>query len=93
MPFVCSICEEAASQICVRCTKDACANHICEKCHRCSDCCECELSLQPPAPAPVVRDLPGRVAADPASLAPEPPASPEEPVAPGEPGVDAPGLG
>lgn len=32
-------------RICVRCTKDACNNHLCEKCLRCSDCCECEVVL------------------------------------------------
>ena len=45
MPFVCSICGEESTRICARCTKDACNNHLCEKCLRCSDCCECELSL------------------------------------------------
>jgi hypothetical protein len=45
MPFTCSICGEESEQICVRCTKDTCANHLCEKCGRCSDCCECELAL------------------------------------------------
>jgi hypothetical protein len=45
MPFFCSICEEESTRICVRCTKDACNNHLCEKCHRCSDCCECEVAL------------------------------------------------
>jgi len=32
-------------RICARCTKDACNNHICDKCLRCSDCCECEVAL------------------------------------------------
>jgi hypothetical protein len=45
MPFVCSICGEESTRICARCTKDACNNHICEKCNRCSDCCECEVTL------------------------------------------------
>jgi len=45
MPFMCSICEEESTHICVRCTKDACDNHLCERCHRCSDCCECEVAL------------------------------------------------
>lgn len=40
--FTCSICGDASRDICVYCTKDACANHICERCHRCSDCCECD---------------------------------------------------
>jgi hypothetical protein len=49
MPFTCSICGEESTRICVLCTKDACANHICEKCQRCSDCCECEVTLEEPA--------------------------------------------
>jgi hypothetical protein len=40
--FACSICGEPSSDLCVHCTKDACANHLCSKCHRCSDCCNCE---------------------------------------------------
>ncbi len=53
MPFTCNICEEESTRICVRCTKDACNNHICEKCLRCSDCCECEVALAEPAHEPV----------------------------------------
>lgn len=53
MPFICSICGEEAGQICARCTKDVCGNHLCEKCLKCSDCCECEVALHEPAPAPV----------------------------------------
>jgi hypothetical protein len=45
MPFVCSICEEESTRICVLCTKDTCANHLCEKCGCCSDCCGCEVPL------------------------------------------------
>ncbi len=45
MPFICSICGEESIRICARCTKDACNNHLCEKCFRCSDCCECEVTL------------------------------------------------
>jgi hypothetical protein len=45
--FVCNICGEASSEICVYCTKDACQNHLCEKCGRCSDCCSCELRRTP----------------------------------------------
>lgn len=41
--FACSICGEPSTEICVYCTKDACPNHRCEKCLRCSDCCQCEL--------------------------------------------------
>jgi len=48
MPFTCSICGEASTRICARCTKDACDNHLCEKCLRCSDCCECEVLLREP---------------------------------------------
>ncbi len=40
--FTCSICDEPSTQICCWCTKDACENHLCEKCSRCSDCCVCE---------------------------------------------------
>lgn len=52
--FTCSICGEPSTEICVYCTKDACANHICAKCRRCSDCCECEVPIDPVAehPAP-----------------------------------------
>jgi hypothetical protein len=45
MPFVCSICEEQSNRICVRCTKDTCSNHLCEKCGACSDCCDCDIHL------------------------------------------------
>ena len=45
MPFTCSICGEESTRICVRCTKDTCGNHLCEKCLRCSDCCECQVAL------------------------------------------------
>jgi hypothetical protein len=43
--YACSICGEASTEICVWCTKDTCANHLCRKCLRCSDCCECEVPL------------------------------------------------
>jgi hypothetical protein len=67
MPFTCSICGEEATQICARCTKDVCSNHLCEKCLKCSDCCECEVVLQEQAP-PAARS---------ATTAPgEPPAEP-----------------
>jgi hypothetical protein len=52
MPFTCSICGEESTRICVWCTKDACNNHLCEKCLRCSDCCACEVRLSEPAHAP-----------------------------------------
>ncbi len=48
MPFACSICGEGSTRICARCTKDACDNHLCEKCLKCSDCCECEVRLSEP---------------------------------------------
>ncbi len=44
--FTCSICGEPSSSICVYCTKDVCANHLCQRCGRCSDCCECHLLLE-----------------------------------------------
>ena len=49
--FVCSICGDPAAEICVYCTKDACGNHLCAKCRRCSDCCECTVALEEPLPA------------------------------------------
>jgi hypothetical protein len=54
MSFTCNICGEESTRICGRCTKDTCNNHICEKCLRCSDCCECEVALDDTA-RPVVR--------------------------------------
>jgi hypothetical protein len=48
MTFTCTICGEESTRICVWCTKDTCANHLCEKCGRCSDCCECEVPLDEP---------------------------------------------
>ena len=53
MPFFCSICSEESTRICARCTKDTCSNHICDKCGRCSDCCECEITLSEHAPPAV----------------------------------------
>ena len=44
--FACSICGDSSQTICVYCTKDACANHLCERCHRCSDCCTCEMRVK-----------------------------------------------
>lgn len=41
--WICSICNEDSERICVWCTKDACENHLCAKCLRCSDCCECDM--------------------------------------------------
>ena len=45
MPFACAICAEESTSICARCTHDTCRNHLCERCLRCSDCCECEVQL------------------------------------------------
>lgn len=44
--FSCSICGEPSTEICVYCTKDACPNHLCPRCLRCSDCCECQVPLE-----------------------------------------------
>ncbi|MBK9171200.1 MAG: hypothetical protein IPM24_27590 [Bryobacterales bacterium] len=49
MPFICSICEQESTRICRYCTKDACSMHLCERCGRCSDCCLCEVPLDPEA--------------------------------------------
>ena len=43
--FTCSICGEESKEICAYCTKDACSNHLCERCRRCSDCCHCDMPL------------------------------------------------
>ncbi len=48
--FLCAICGEPSSRICIYCTKDSCDNHLCQKCHRCSDCCACEVPLETEAP-------------------------------------------
>ncbi len=45
LTFTCSICGESSRDICLSCTKDTCANHLCERCKRCSDCCVCEVRL------------------------------------------------
>jgi len=82
MPFNCTICGEESTRICVWCTKDTCANHLCAKCGRCSDCCECEVPLdQPmhavpvahePAPAPEPAPVQQAVPVEPAPAAPDP---------------------
>jgi len=52
-------------RICVRCTKDACENHLCVKCLKCSDCCECEVALDAaPRIAPIVHTYPAPEAED-----------------------------
>jgi len=40
--FRCYICGEPSTEICARCTRDTCDNHICERCLLCSDCCTCD---------------------------------------------------
>jgi len=99
MPFTCSICGEESTRICARCTKDSCNNHLCEKCLRCSDCCECEISLSAPmheAARPVVRDM---MAETHPAVFPDPEPEPEPPLpepdpdpapVPGDPGPVAP---
>ena len=83
MPFVCNICGEESTQICARCTKDACDNHLCRKCHRCSDCCECEVTLDEPLheqARPVVRPA----VDEPEPIQPEPEPAPAAPDSPAE---------
>ena len=83
MPFQCSICAEESTRICARCTKDACNNHLCEKCLRCSDCCECEVTLSEPAagmPAGSARSVLRA-----ANAGPKPEPEPESPHAPPDP--------
>jgi hypothetical protein len=46
--FQCSICGDRSTKLCVNCTKDACNNHLCDRCHRCSDCCLCDLPANAP---------------------------------------------
>jgi hypothetical protein len=74
MPFQCSICGEESTRICARCTKDACDNHLCEKCLKCSDCCECEVALSKHVPESVRAALQAVVAPP----EPRPEADPEQ---------------
>jgi hypothetical protein len=46
--FQCSICGDPSTKLCVYCTKDACNNHLCERCRMCSDCCLCDLPSNAP---------------------------------------------
>ena len=72
--YACSICNEPSTEICVRCTKDACRNHRCERCKACSDCCECEVPLTgPEVPAEILSVSPTEAAI------PAPPEASEEP--------------
>lgn len=91
MPFTCSICGEESTRICARCTKDTCSNHLCEKCLRCSDCCECEIVLSEPVREPArsafrVADVGPKPGPDPEPQpeAPHPPPDPD-PLPPEEP--------
>ena len=86
MPFACSICGEESTRICVWCTKDTCANHLCEKCGRCSDCCECEVPLDEPVHQPAQVYAASETAAEPeivdaAAIDPGAPAQPDLPPA------------
>ena len=47
---------ETPPAICVYCTKDTCPNHLCSKCLRCSDCCECEVPLDAVSEQPVAAE-------------------------------------
>lgn len=89
MPFTCSICGEESTRICARCTKDACNNHLCEKCRRCSDCCECEVALSDAA-APMTAASARSVfrAVTGAGPLPEPDAAPDPPHPPPDPDPD-----
>src|ERR1700688_3900277 len=82
MPFICSICGEQSTRICARCTKDACDNHLCEKCLRCSDCCECEVTLSRPVRTVVHAAVP--------EPNPEPEPEPEPPLAEAQPVAEDP---
>ncbi len=79
MPFTCSICGEESTRICARCTKDACNNHLCEKCLRCSDCCECEVALAEPVREPARSAIRAAAAALRPDPEPEPPHPPPDP--------------
>jgi len=74
--YSCAICEEPSQRICYYCTKDTCANHLCLKCNRCSDCCLCEVPLEQshPAAAAPVESSAGEImpVSEPESAAPEP---------------------
>jgi len=69
--FTCSICGEPSTDICVCCTKDACANHRCTRCRRCSDCCECEFPLSAEE-VPAKTEAPVQVGAPEVPVATEP---------------------
>ncbi len=79
MPFMCSICGEESTRICRRCTKDACDNHICERCLSCSDCCECEVALREPVHEPARAAIRAAAATAKAEPGPEPEPTPPPP--------------
>ena len=79
MPFICSICAEESTRICARCTKDACDNHLCEKCLRCSDCCECEVALSDSSAAAPLNSARSVLHPSHAGPEPEPDPKPEPP--------------
>jgi hypothetical protein len=82
MPFTCSICGEDSTRICARCTKDACNNHLCERCLECSDCCDCEVALSEPAREPasaVFRSVASQRREEAPIPVPTPPPDPDEP--------------
>ena len=56
--FTCSICAEPSTSICNYCTLDACGNHLCERCRRCSDCCTCDVHLRSAESAPISLNMP-----------------------------------
>jgi hypothetical protein len=90
--FNCSICGEESTKICVWCTKDTCSNHLCEKCGRCSDCCECQVPLDEPAYEPAhVHVMHPHPAPEPEPEPPHPPPDPDP--FPEEPGVVFPDSG
>ncbi len=87
MAFVCSICGEESTRICARCTKDACNNHLCEKCFKCSDCCECEVTLADSGSGPPLGSARSAMRAAVAAHkpVPDPEPEPEAPYAPPDP--------
>jgi hypothetical protein len=93
MPFLCSICGEESTRICARCTKDACNNHLCEKCLRCSDCCECEVALtetvrDPGSARAALRAVAGGPRPEPDPEAQDPEAAVAQPAEPEAPAVE-----
>ena len=89
MPFMCSICGEESTRICAVCTKDACSNHLCEKCACCSDCCDCEIAIAEPV-REYLHAVPPRPEPDREPETPHPPPDPDPfPEDEPEPGVTA----